>query len=161
MKRTQFVETLDRERAEWDALLTEMPTQRLTEPGVAGDWTIKDIIAHVTWHEREMVGLLQGRTMLKGSGLWNLALEDRNQAIYDQNRHRVLEQVMKEAQEVFRELQGLVTEISDEELIDPSRFEGMPADWVPWEIMAGNTFWHYQQHVQDIRARLESATCAG
>ena len=160
MNRTQFIETLDRERTEWDALLAQIPTQRLTELGAAGDWTIKDIIAHVTWHEREIVGLLQGRTLLTASQLWNLAQDERNEAIYDQNKDRSPEEVVEEAREAYRELRSLIAGISEEELIDPSKFEGIPADWVPWNIIAGNTFWHYQLHGADIRAWLESATRA-
>ena len=50
---------------------------------------------------------------------------------------------------------ALINTLSDEELRDPSRFEYMPTDWVPWEIIASNTFGHYQQHIPDIQAWIE------
>ena len=161
MNRTQFIETLDRERTEWDALLARIPTQRLSESDVVGDWTVKDIIAHVTWHEREIVGLLQGRTLLMASAFWNLAQDERNQAIFDQNKDRSPEDVVREAERVYPGLRALIAEVSDKELIDPTHFEGMPGDWVPWQIIAGNTFRHYRHHAADIHAWLEGATRAG
>jgi len=30
-------------------------------------------------------------------------------------------------------------------------FREMPPEWAPWEVLAGNTFEHYEQHVEDLR----------
>jgi len=49
-------------RAEWDGLLSQVDETRMTQPGVAGEWSVKDVIAHITWHEREMIGMLRART---------------------------------------------------------------------------------------------------
>jgi DNA-binding ferritin-like protein len=41
-------------RAEWDALIAQVPEERLAEPGVEGEggkWTVKDIVAHVAIYE--------------------------------------------------------------------------------------------------------------
>ena len=46
---------------------------------------MKDILSHITWFEREMVDMLQTRT-LKGSKLWELPQDERNRIIYEQNR---------------------------------------------------------------------------
>jgi hypothetical protein len=27
----------------------------------------------------------------------------------------------------------------------------MPEDWEPWQVIAGNTYEHYQEHIPDIR----------
>ena len=36
------------------------------------------------------------------------------------------------------------------------RFADMPSDWVPWELIAGNTIWHYPDHTGAIRQLLDS-----
>jgi hypothetical protein len=121
---------------------------------------VKDSIVHITWHEREMIGMLQGRTIGNGSDLWLLPTDERNAAIYEQNRDRPLAKVLDEAPKVFQEMLRLAGTLSDEELHDPSRFEYMPADWVPWEIIASNTYGHYQQHTPDLQAWIEKTAGA-
>jgi uncharacterized protein (TIGR03083 family) len=143
------------ERAEWDALLDQVGPARMAEPGVAGEWSVKDIIAHITWFEREMVGMLRAHALV-GSELWNLAPAERNAAIFEENRDRPLDDVLKEAPQVFQQLVELVQALDERDLIDPSRFPGMPAEWQPWKIMADNTFDHYRAHAPDIRAWLNT-----
>ena len=127
----------------------------MTESGVVGEWSVKDVIAHITWHEREMVGVLRARALV-GSDLWNLPLDQRNAAIFEQNRHRPLSDVLTEAQQIFPHLVELVQTLDDQDLIDPSRFAQMPADWQPWQVIASNSFEHYRAHIPDLRAWLNT-----
>jgi hypothetical protein len=155
MNSTLFLKKLQAGRAAWDALLAQIPEKQVTLPGASGAWTVKDVIAHVTWHEREMIGMLDGRTMEHGSDLWLLPTDERNSAIYEENKDRSLPDVLAEAPKIYEAMLALVNTLSDEELHNPARFEYMPADWVPWEIIASNTFGHYQQHTPDIQAWIE------
>ena len=59
----------------------------MTTPGVVGKWSVKDLVAHITWSEREMVGVLAARA-LAGSDLWSLTNDERNEIVYQQNRDR-------------------------------------------------------------------------
>ena len=58
MHKTQLLETLRVERAQWESLLAQIGEDRMVQ-GVAGEWSVKDIIAHVMWYKRETVGILQ------------------------------------------------------------------------------------------------------
>jgi hypothetical protein len=158
MDRKQFLEKLRQGRADWDRLLAQVPGDQMTRSGVTEAWTMKDLIAHVSWYEREMVGLLDGRTMLKAADLWGLSGDERNLAIYEQNKDRPLNEVREEARNVSETLLHLVAALSDEELVEPSRFEGMPDDWVPWRVIADNTYEHYENHMPDIWAWLAGKT---
>jgi hypothetical protein len=40
-------------------------------------------------------------------------------------------------------------------LHDPGRFTDMPPDWLPWDLLAQNTYEHYQDHLLDFTARLK------
>jgi hypothetical protein len=42
-------------RAEWDALMDEVGPARMTEPGAAGDWSVKDVTAHLASYNRWFV----------------------------------------------------------------------------------------------------------
>jgi hypothetical protein len=66
-------------RGEWEEMIDAIPRERMDEPAV-GEWSIKDIVAHLNWYDREMVGVLQARK-LAGSEWWSLPLEERNRRI--------------------------------------------------------------------------------
>ncbi len=152
--KAKFLDTLRTERARWDALLAQIEEARMIQPGVAGEWSVKDIIAHMTWGEREMVGVLQAHALV-GSDLWDLPEDDRNAAVFVENRDRSLQDVLTEAPQMFAQLLAAVQALSEEDLADPRRFRDMPTEWVPWQIIAGNSYEHYRQHTPSIRAWLD------
>lgn len=154
MDKTTFLNTLASEHARWKALLEQVKTEWMTQPGVTGYLSIKDLLAHITWYEREMINLIQTR-VLAGSELWNLPTDEQNAAIYEENRHRPLADVQAEAQQVYEQLINTAETLSDEDLNDPTRFSGMFADWIPWKLIAENSYEHYQQHISDIQAWLD------
>ncbi|MGZ3716180.1 MAG: DinB family protein [Ktedonobacterales bacterium] len=152
-----FLATLRRERAAWDALLaeaSEMGEARMSQPGVNGAWSVKDIVAHVTWYEREMVGMLRTRA-LDGSTLWELSHDQRNMTLFEQHRDQPLAAVLADARQTFADLVTLVKGLAEEDLHDASRYRAMPPDWIPWELLADNSYTHYPQHTQAVRAWLD------
>jgi DinB superfamily len=157
MNKPTFIDNLRTEREQWEALLAQVGEERMLQPGVAGEWSVKDIIAHVTWGEREALGILQAHALV-GSDLWNLPQDERNAVVFSENRALPLHKVLTEAQQVYAQLLDAVQALSDEDLNDPSRFRYMPTDWLPWRIVAGNSYEHYRQHTPSIRAWLNQAT---
>lgn len=128
MDKQTFLDKVQSGRSQWDNLLALVPHERMTQPGVAGEWSVKDIIAHVSWHEQQMLGILHAHAFV-GSDLWNLPLDERNAAIYEQNRQRSLADVLAEAQQVFPQLVAAIEPLSDNDLNDPGRSPGMPPVW--------------------------------
>ena len=107
MDKATFLSNLHSERARWDETLDAVARARLADPGVAGTWAVKDVVAHVGWHEREMVNVLEQRAFV-GSDLWDLDLHSRNAAIYEQNRHRAADEVLAEEQALYAGLLELI-----------------------------------------------------
>jgi hypothetical protein len=151
MTKTQLLEMIQTARSHWEALLTGIPDAWMTEPGVAGEWSIKDIIAHIAWGERESLGVAQSHAVV-GSELWRLSEDERNAAVFEQNRARELGDVLAESRRTFRLYLDAVAALSEEELNDPSRFAQMPEGWRPWRILFDPG--HYQEHADGIRAWL-------
>lgn len=139
-------------RSEWEATLAAIPQERMTEPGVGGEeWTVKDVIAHNTWNELEMVKMLGKRDLSTGSDdLWMMSNDDRNRVLFERDRDLPLEKVLAEADEVRESLLKEVERLEDADLNDPRRFASMPEEWVPWQIIAGCTFTHYPEHVEAV-----------
>ena len=150
MDKTQFMKSLKETRAEWEALLTQIGETRMEQSGATGKWSVKDVIAHITWGEREMVPVMRSH-VLAGSELWELSDYERNEIVYQRNRDRSLQEIMRAEQQAYAHLLEAVQTLNDEDLNDPRRYRHMPQDWIPWQLYAGNSFDHYQDHMASLR----------
>jgi ubiquinone/menaquinone biosynthesis C-methylase UbiE len=150
-----LVDTLRSERYEWNKLINAVGEARMQLPGVVGGRSVKDLIAHITWAERETLLILNNR-MSEGSALWYVDQEQRNEIIYQQNRERSLEDVLAESHDVFEELITGIEGLREEAIHEPSYFKDMPAEWVPWQVIAANTYFHYRAHAPELRVWLDS-----
>jgi hypothetical protein len=157
MKKAKLLEALRVKRAEWDALLAEVPESQMTELGVAGEWSVKDIIAHLTYHERWFADRLH--ETLRGeiyvpTEMDRMDFDERNDRIFQQNRDRPLPEVLAESRQVFARLLEGVQAHSEEFLIEPQQFEGAPGPVMVWQMLRGDVYDHYGQHAPSIRSWL-------
>lgn len=142
--KASLLDAIRSERARWDDLLRQIGDQRMTEPGAVGEWSVKDLIAHVAWSEREATEMLE-RHRMAGSDLWSLSEDERN-------RERSLAEIRAEAAESYRRLLAALEALPKADLHDASRFEGMPPDWLPWRIGDGCSADHDQAHLPSLLA---------
>jgi len=147
---------LQTERARWNALLAEIGADRMELPGVEGEWSVKQIVAHLTWYERAIVEGAQGvasggrftRRRPEGVGL-----DDWNAQLAAESRERPVADVLAEADQVFAQLVTIITACPDSMLNDAERL-GLPNDIPPWMRVANNSYAHYREHEQAISAWL-------
>jgi hypothetical protein len=138
-------------RADWDGLVASIPRGRLTQPGLPGGWSVKDVLAHISWGKREGVGLIRARALV-GSDLWRLNDDERNAVVYQENKDRPLDEVLAESKQVQDDFIAALASLTDEELNDPAHFKGMPPTWRPWRTVYDPH--HYAHHAADVRAWL-------
>ncbi len=146
MRPDELIEKVRSAHKAWDALLSPLEEDDFIKPMDAGGWTLKDVIAHLYWHEEQVVGILRSH-ILGGSEWWNLPTEQRNQAIYDQNRNLPLAQVQSEAKTAYADLLAALGGVTMSDLHEASHFAQMPPDWLPWQIIAQNAYEHYLDHL--------------
>lgn len=151
MRTADVLRLIDDGHAQLDAALAGMSRERMEAPSVDGEWSAKAIIAHITWAEREMVGVLRQRALV-GSDLWRLSQDERNAAVYAENSDRPLDEVLSEAQSVFAALRAEIARLSDTEMADPALIAEMPGGLAPWQLLAGNTWKHYDEHLPALQA---------
>jgi uncharacterized damage-inducible protein DinB len=156
MNKAEFLNLQRQARAEWDALIAQVPPDKMTQPDVVGRWSIKDLIAHVAWYENEMVNVITTR-VFDGSPWWELEdVDERNARIYEQYRDVPLDKVLTDAKAIYQKFIEALMSLSDEELNSASYFRDMPTEWIPWQVIASNCFEHYPQHIPDVEAWLET-----
>ena len=158
MSKPELLAMLRSKRAEWDALLAEVPPAQMVEPGVAGEWSVKDIVAHLTYHERWYADRLhesrRGETYLP-TEMGCMDFDERNDRIFQQNRNRPLSDVLAESRQVFQRLVEAVQAHSEAFLIEPQRFEGAPGPVMVWKLLRGDVYDHYGQHAPSIKDWLQ------
>jgi Mycothiol maleylpyruvate isomerase N-terminal domain len=151
MPKAQLLSMIQSARTDWELLLAGIPEAWMSEPGVVGEWSVKDVVAHIAWGEQESLGVAEAHAVV-GSELWQLSQDERNAAVFEQNRRRELQEVLADAQQIFHRYFEAVAALSDEDLNDPRRFAGMPEGWRPWRILYDPE--HFAEHADSIRAWL-------
>ena len=154
----QLIEVMRTARSNWEALLAEAGEARLTEPGVEGDWSLKDIIAHLTyfetWATDNVMAFRLGapRPQPEYTGL---DVDEENARIYERLRTKPLAEVLQESQASFQRSLEAVQGLQDEDLYDPEFTRVPDADWTVFDLIEGDTFEHYNDHIKSVRAWLD------
>ncbi len=145
------------ERTRWNGLLAQVGLERMEMPGVEGEWSVKELVAHLTWYERAIV---EGAQQVLQTGMFTrrrpagVGLDEMNARIAAESRARSASDVLAEADAVFAQLLALIEACPEDILNDPHRL-GLPDDIVPWMGVANNSYAHYRQHEPALRVRLE------
>ena len=149
MEKKVFIKKIQDSRDELECLLSQFSPTMMERQNMVDDWSIKDIIAHISWYEGEMVKILSTR-IFQGSPLWDLDLQERNIAIHDVIKEKDLNEIIQEEKETFSTMLNLLQNLDGDDLNNPTAFEGMPFDWIPWNVIASNTYEHYDDHIADL-----------
>jgi hypothetical protein len=156
MTGARLASILQDERTRWNALLAQIPANRMEEPGVEGDWSVKELVAHLTWFERRVVEsagqILQTGTFTRPDRN-GMTLDEWNAHLAAESRTRPLGEVLAEANQVFDQLLAVVSACPEDILNDPRRL-GLPEDFVPWMGVANNSYAHYREHEPALHAWL-------
>ncbi len=163
MTKARLLETLREKRAEWDALLAEVPEEWMDEPGVAGEWSVKDYVSHMSYHERwfadRLHEALRGEIYIPNE-MDRMDFEQRNDRIFQATRHLTLEEVLAESRQAFQRLVDGMEAQPEEFLIEPQRFEGVPETVRVWQMIWGDVVDHYAAHFPAIRSWLANRRAA-
>lgn len=150
-------------RAEWDALLTSVGEERMTQPGAAGHWSVKDIVCHVTAYERWLVEWLTAasqKTFPAPSPLDDANIERRNARVYELTHTMPLQDVMTDAHQNFEALLHIIKVLPDEYFNNPQSAEWfMKPYWskmntIP-DAVINLSADHYNEHIPTIEAWIE------
>jgi hypothetical protein len=154
MDKNELLKALITTREEFRQAVEDLPDEALLEPGVNGDWSIKDLMAHLMLWEAELVKLLwesqQGRKPTT-IHFQNIDIDEANSRWYQENKDRPLDIVLVDFEGVRRQTIRRLENIPNKDLSDPKRFpwlKGSPlGEWI-----ANDTFGHEAEHIAQIRA---------
>ncbi len=158
MNKTELLEVLEDGHSELIEMLEDLPEDMLTRPGVVGDWSIKDILGHLTQWEGQIVTLLfqaqRGVNPPTTAHFGNENVDDVNYRWAEAGKERSLEAVWQDWLNVRKQTIRRVSEMSETDLTDQNRYpwlKGVPLfQWV-----LNDSVDHEEEHGDHIREWLD------
>lgn len=154
MDRRMLRESIEAGRDRLDRTLAGLDDAAMLDR-VEGDWTRKDVVAHIEAWERRLLALVAA---LRAGDPPPAAVEtdELNERFFQANRDRSLDDVRSGERDAYRRMLAAIDEASDEELFDGRHFAwtgGDPlADW-----FRANGDEHYDEHLEQLTRGARSA----
>lgn len=154
MTKDEILDALEDEREKFLDAIDGLSEEAMLEPGVVGEWSIKDILCHLSMWEAEMVKILwqTAQDEKPATAHFTQTNVDITNAAWQQNaQDRPLERVLADFQAVRKQTARRVEAFEDEELEDPQRApwqKGVPL----WQWIASDSFEHEAEHAAQISA---------
>ncbi len=152
MNKVELITALTQSREKFLEALEGLSEEAMLEPGVVGEWSVKDVLAHISRWEAELVKLLwQARQGVKPTTQLNSQEPDEeiNARWQQEDRSRPLERILQDFHGVRNQTIRRLEAFTEQELNDPQRFpwlEGKPL----WRWVAGDSFKHEIEHLEQI-----------
>jgi hypothetical protein len=151
---------IDKERGKLKTLLDSLSPDEMTAPGIVGEWSVKDVLAHLIEWEQMCLGWyragLEGEIpALPAPGFkWNQTPE-LNQQIFEKHGDRALEYVLQQFEGSYREIHAVIQSLSNEELFTAGRYAWTKKNTLG-TYMVSATSSHYLWAWKEIRKGLKA-----
>jgi hypothetical protein len=126
--KAELLARIDQEREAWRALVNEVGMDRMDEPGPMGDWSFKDLAAHLLGWRQRTIGRLEeaagGPPAVERFWPPELGDDDEpiNDWIHEQHRDRPAADVLRDADETYARLRAAIERLHEATITDPGRF---------------------------------------
>jgi hypothetical protein len=144
MNRQQLLNRLDTAWVAFQASYEGLASARLMEPGVAGDWSVKDIIAHVTWWEEEALRhlpLIMTRDRPPRYSVTYAGIDAFNAMMAERKRDLSLSDVLTQQDDTHQRLIDFIQSVPEDQLTRETRFR---------RRLRLDTYSHYPIHTKTI-----------
>jgi len=158
MKKSELIAALEGGREKFLDLFSDCDDQQMLIPDADSGWSIKDILAHLTRWEAELVRLLwqvrQGQppTTLHFS---DVSVDEINAHWLGEDRSRSLEQVLQDFHGVRNQTIRRLESFIDNELFNLQQYSWLKGKAL-WEVIAGDSYEHEAEHAAQIQAILSA-----
>ena len=155
--KTEALERIAAERRYWRDLVAEVGEDRMDEPGPMGQWTFKDLAAHLLGWRQRMIARLEAAVAgeREPAPAWPADLSDDevNEWLHERDRDRPLREVLDDVDRSYDRIERAVAALPDDVVTDRSAFR-----WLGGESLAeAALFSHlHEEHEASIREWLRT-----
>lgn len=162
MKKSEIIQKVQQGAESFQALFEGLGPEAMLEPGVVENWSLKDLIAHVSFWKADLITVLfnaQVGTTPPGLGRPR-DIDAMNAKFYQESQGRTTDQVLADYLGVTRQLVRRITELPEDLLHQPGKFSWdrkmALEDWI-----ASNSYEHEEEHAAEITAWRKKRQGAG
>ena len=157
MPKKEILEHVREGRTALLAALEDLPPDAMLRPGVAGLWSIKDILAHLTaWQSELVTALTQLDKPTRVPNIVNIEdIDAWNDEQYRAAARRSVQAVLEDFNGVHKHLLKAVESLDDKTLDDARKFPWMEGEPL-WYLIEENVTLHEREHAAEIRAWREN-----
>lgn len=141
----KLIGKLDASWREFHEAYGGLSEEELLEPGVTGEWSVRDLIAHIAWWEEEALKhlplILDGGRPQRYSVKYG-GIDAFNAMMTRQKRDLSLDEVLDESEETHRRLVAYIRSIPADAFVGDTRAR---------RRLRLDTYGHYPIHTRDIR----------
>jgi tetratricopeptide (TPR) repeat protein len=143
--KSRLAELLERALADQKALIAELSDAERAALGTPEHWSVKDMLAHITFWKRNTVTRLAAAA--RGETPPNFDDFDRlNAENFEKCRMRAWPQLIAEADQAHADLSAGMQALPEDALSDPDRFAWQNGRSLLSSVV-GNGYWHPQAHI--------------
>jgi hypothetical protein len=144
MRKEQLLEKLERAWGELKQSYSGLPEPQMVEQGMVGEWSVKDVLAHVTtWEEealKHLPHILAGETPPRYSVTYG-GVDAFNALMTDRKRELPLDEVLRQLDDTHAHLVAFVQRAPEELFATETRFR---------RRIRLDTYGHYPTHAKMI-----------
>jgi hypothetical protein len=154
MNKDDLIKTLESSRIAFMDAIEDLSEDQLTQPGICGEWSIKDLMAHLLMWEAETIKLLfqvqQGKVPTTVH-LSQLSDDEQNALWRQQIQNRPLQAVLDDFHAIRAQTIRQIQAISEERLSNPKLFP-----WLKGKTLTELILHSISQHDDEHRAQIEA-----
>ncbi len=148
-----------KERAALNTQLEALTPEQMTRPGTVGEWSVKDVLAHLlAWEQMCLAWYEAGKRgetpQTPGQGYTWQQIPALNQNIYERHRDTPLETVMEQFRASYEAIFAAIEAMTDEELFTPKVYKWTKSTTLG-SYMTSATCSHYHWAWTEIRKGLK------
>ena len=144
MRKEQFINKIEQAWAAFQDSYVGLTDEQMMEPGITGDWSVRDILAHVTWWEAEALKhlplILQGGRPPRYADLYG-GIDAFNAQMTERKRRQKLSEVRYQHEKTHTRLLEYLQSAPEDQFISETRFR---------HRLRLDTYSHYPIHTQAI-----------
>jgi hypothetical protein len=154
--KTELVEVMISAREQLETILDLISPSVMALPGIADEWSVKDIIAHLNSYDR-WLGLTLALRGKKPPEIWmeDIPLDDFNQLLFEENRDLSLDEVLQQSHDIWEQILRKTISLPGAYFFTERSVQDVPYRFRPCDILKSDSYGHYLDHLPMLRAWLD------
>ena len=155
----QIISESEKEHENLEQFLAALPPAQMTQPGVLGEWSVKDVLAHLYEWEQMVLGWLEaGRSgehpHVPAEGYKWSQLPALNEKIRENYCQIPLDEMLKLFRGSYQQIMHTITSLSEEDLFTPGLYPWMNKNTLAAYFISATSS-HYRWAYKEMRKGLK------